>query len=319
SERFAWKGSHCDRRKHWPWVCNGSEPSAQGAKVYMAARDEGRATDAIRKLETEGIADGSVQWLKLDLSDPRLARQSAEEFAKRENRLDILGAGAYGPYGIDKDGLLDVMVTNHISHFVFTDTLLPVLKTTAQEAGSDVRIINVRLTQFTILQPSVCEVTSFADKECLNRTFGDSIFGYITTYGHSKLANILHIKELQRRLDSKSIPITCISVHPGFVHTDGADKFLASTPYIGGFLLKYIAPLFLYTFGSLFSINTWETGAMTSVFAAVSPEVKEEREAYKGAYLVPVAKIANPSKYAIDERLAKELWETTESVVSELK
>ncbi|KAF9014141.1 NAD-P-binding protein [Cyathus striatus] len=281
----------------------------KGAKVYMAARDEGRAMDAIKKLETEGIADGSVHWLKLDLSDPRLARQSAEEFTRKETRLDILvnnaARGAFGPYDIDKDGLLDIMVTNHISHFVFTDTLLPVLKTTAQEADSDVRIINI-----TSIGHERCKVTSFADKESLNRTFGDSFFGYVTTYGHSKLANILHIKELQRRLDTDNIPITCMSVHPGAVRTVGANGFLANTPYIGGFLLKYIGPLFF---------TTWEKGAMTSVFAAGSPEVKEKMDAYKGAYLVPVAKIADPSKYATDERLAKELWETTERVVAELK
>ena len=57
----------------------------------MAARDEGRATAAIKQLQSEDINDGSVHWLKLDLTDPRAAQQSAREFLTKEQRLDILG------------------------------------------------------------------------------------------------------------------------------------------------------------------------------------------------------------------------------------
>jgi hypothetical protein len=44
-------------------------------------------------LEAEGLGPGygQVLWHKLDLSDPRDAKKSAEEFLKREQRLDVLG------------------------------------------------------------------------------------------------------------------------------------------------------------------------------------------------------------------------------------
>ena len=63
------------------------------ARVYMAARNENRAAEAIERLKTESLepGNGEVLWLKLDLSDPRLARQSAEEFMRKEKRLDVLG------------------------------------------------------------------------------------------------------------------------------------------------------------------------------------------------------------------------------------
>lgn len=66
-----------------------------GAKVYLAARNEKAALDAIEKLNSEDISPGKgeVKWLKLDLSDPREAKKSAEEFLKLESRLDILGEG----------------------------------------------------------------------------------------------------------------------------------------------------------------------------------------------------------------------------------
>lgn len=57
----------------------------------MAARNESKALAAIEQLNAEDMADGSVHWLKLDLSDPRLAKQAAEEFLHKEKRLDILG------------------------------------------------------------------------------------------------------------------------------------------------------------------------------------------------------------------------------------
>jgi NAD(P)-dependent dehydrogenase (short-subunit alcohol dehydrogenase family) len=52
-----------------------------------------QATEAIAQLEAEGLGpgNGQVLWLKLDLSDPRNAKKAAEEFAAKEDRLDILG------------------------------------------------------------------------------------------------------------------------------------------------------------------------------------------------------------------------------------
>lgn len=59
----------------------------------MAARSEQRAKAAIEKLKGEvegGGKGGEVIWLELDLSDPRKAKKSAEEFMNREGRLDVL-------------------------------------------------------------------------------------------------------------------------------------------------------------------------------------------------------------------------------------
>lgn len=65
----------------------------RGAKVYLAARNESKATAAIARLEAEGLGpgNGDVVWLNLDLSDPRMAKKAADDFLRRENRLDVLG------------------------------------------------------------------------------------------------------------------------------------------------------------------------------------------------------------------------------------
>ena len=57
----------------------------KGAKVYLGARSESKASEAIYQLEQEGLGHGQVIWLKFDLSDPRLAKESAEHFLKRES------------------------------------------------------------------------------------------------------------------------------------------------------------------------------------------------------------------------------------------
>lgn len=60
----------------------------------MGARDEGRATAALEQLKSEGLLDGpgagQVEWLHLNLILPSTTRAAAEDFMKRESRLDIL-------------------------------------------------------------------------------------------------------------------------------------------------------------------------------------------------------------------------------------
>ena len=65
----------------------------KGAKVYMGARDEDRAKEAIDLLQSEGLGpgNGEVRWLDLDLGDPTKTKKAGEEFLKVESRLDILG------------------------------------------------------------------------------------------------------------------------------------------------------------------------------------------------------------------------------------
>lgn len=65
----------------------------RGAKVYMGARYERAARDAIQRLEKDGLGpgNGEVIWIKVELSDPREAKAAAEEFMRREIRLDVIG------------------------------------------------------------------------------------------------------------------------------------------------------------------------------------------------------------------------------------
>ena len=98
-------------------------------------------------------------------------------------------------------------------------------------------------------------------------------------------------------------------MHPGGVKTVGFEGMVDTWPYALRLITNWITP---------FVLSSWQEGAMTSAFAAASKEVGLERERYKGAYLVPTAKIAKPSRYATDEKLATELHQTTADVLKEL-
>ncbi|KAF8830928.1 hypothetical protein HHX47_DHR1000257 [Lentinula edodes] len=293
----------------------------QGAKVYMGSRNEDKAKAAIDELEAEfrndtkaGNNGGSVHWLPLDLSDPRLVKETALAFLRKEERLDILVNNAAATDGAQRfnNGMHQSMVVNHISHFLLTEILLPLLKSTAAQDDSDVRIVNV-----TSMYHTRVKVESFVGKESFSKDYGDTLSGHLYVYGVSKLANILHIKHLQAQLNSESARITCIAVHPGTVRTTGVQRFFDSIRFFGWFLQKVVEPIWFVS---------WTQGAMTSAFAAAGREVAAAREStdetkrkmYEGAYLTPVGKITKPSENAMDERLRNELYETTKEVLKEM-
>jgi len=127
--------------------------------------------------------------------------------------------------------------------------------------------------------------------------------------GHSKLLNILYIKELQRRLDAAASNIVCLSIDPGMVMTSGSYNFLAQIPFVGR-LFQLISPLMF---------TPLKKGVSNQVFAAASPQVRENADKFKGAYLVPIGNVGKPSKSAENSQLAAELWNATEQILKELE
>ncbi|KAG2034783.1 hypothetical protein BDR03DRAFT_964012 [Suillus americanus] len=271
----------------------------RGAKVYMAARNQIKAEEAIAQLKADGLGpgNGDVIWLELDLKDPRNAKKAAERFMKLEKRLDVLsqymflfvhdfgmlnGSQFLENSTLTPDGVQEKVMVNVISHIVLTRTLQPLLDQTAAEQNSDVRIV-VYCTSVTRWYP-------------LSHKF--------PSQGMTKLMNILYAFELQRHLAAIGSPITVIAVHPGAVDTWSDRPALSSFKFI-------VKPIV-----SLFFLRP-DQGAYTSAFAAASEEVTKQREKYNGAYITPVGKLTEPTTVARDEGLAKELWDTVHKFLEE--
>jgi NAD(P)-dependent dehydrogenase (short-subunit alcohol dehydrogenase family) len=104
---------------------------------------------------------------------------------------------------------------NYISHFLLTQLLLPtLLSTVSASAPGTVRIIDVSSDGHAKLAPKQGIV--FDDINLKSASTW-------TRYGQSKLANVLHAKELARRYGTQGL--WAASLHPGTVKT-----FVAPSP-----------------------------------------------------------------------------------------
>ncbi|KAF4616899.1 hypothetical protein D9613_008763 [Agrocybe pediades] len=249
-----------------------------GAKVYLAARNESRATGALAQLEHDGLGPGNGQviWLKLDLSDPRDAKKAAEDFLKKDARLDILVNNAallQAPYEIGSDGVATMAVVKDAASF-------------ASEDGKGTRI---RL--------------KFDDISDFNVTYKGRLLPGLHRYGHTKFMIILWTKTLQRRLNGDTTaPITALSIHPGGVDT---------------YSHKWMFPRFFKFLVGLV-IAQPVVGAYNSAFAAASKRIRENKQAYQGTYLEsqPTGRIVPANKAVSNEELGNKLWSTTTKFLS---
>ena len=111
----------------------------------LAARTQSKAEAAIAEIK-QTVPNGKVSFLQLDLGSLAAVKKAADEFKARSDRLDILinNAGIMAvPWSMTEDGYEIQFGTCHMGHALFTELLLPTLLKTAEEPGSDVRIINL--------------------------------------------------------------------------------------------------------------------------------------------------------------------------------
>ncbi|CAA7264412.1 unnamed protein product [Cyclocybe aegerita] len=276
-----------------------------GAKIYLGARSKARADECIAQLEREslGPGNGQVSWLKCDLSDPRDAKKVAQEFLEKEDRLDILvnNAGMIsGPHVIGPDGVSTMAIVNYVSPYVFTRTLLPLLKKTAAEPNSDVRIVNVSSLQHKNVPSSV----KFDDVSDFNTEYRWQPLAGLKRYGHSKLMFTMWSKTLQEQLNSSTSSITVISLHPG-----GVDTFSQKLPF---------PSFFAWVFG-FFTVPP-SVGAWTPVFAAAGKRIAENRGKYAGQYLeeFPTGTIKEVHSAVVDQRRRAVLERVTEGFLERI-
>ncbi|KAJ4431260.1 hypothetical protein ANN_19857 [Periplaneta americana] len=252
----------------------------RGAKVILACRDLKKAEEARDEI-IASTGNINVKVQHLDLSSLSSVRQFAEHINKTELRLDVLinNAGAAGMnHKLTRDNLSIGMQVNHFGPFLLTCLLVGLLKKSAPS-----RIVMVS---------SILHKYANFDIDNLN---SEKWFGSTQVYNCSKLANILVANELARRL--KGTGVTANSLHPGTVITDVWRRASRITK--------------AFVFGILkFYVKDSVEGAQTTIHLAVSEEV----EKVSGKYFVD-CKEAKPSKLALDEGLAKKLWEKSEMMV----
>ncbi|KAF9023262.1 NAD(P)-binding protein, partial [Hymenopellis radicata] len=273
------------------------ELARHGARVYVLSRNESRVLEAIESVKKE-TPEAVIKYINFDLLRMQSATKAAEEFLQHETRLDMLinNAGIMAtPYKIGPDGI-EIQACNGTGHFALTIALLPILKDTASKPESHVRIVNLTSRGHSLLH-SLAQKPNYKTLDDLNQQCS-STWG---RYGNGKLSNILFTNELQKRLEGTGI--YCLSVHPGVVNTKLFRGMAKSWPITKPFLgLARRALLTPYQ------------GALTSLYAATSPEVEEKD--LKAAYLEAIAQVHAKNAHAEDEGLAEDFWKLCEQLVA---
>jgi len=246
---------------------------ARGAGLYLACRSATRTQPVIDALRARGSA---AEFLELDLADLASVRRCADAVLDRVERLDVLlnNAGLAGQRGRTKDGFELAFGVNHLGHFLLTELLLDRLIASAPS-----RVVNVSSRSHYSAKS--------IDWEALQKPTA-SITG-LPEYGVSKLCNVLHAKDLAKRLEGRGV--TTYSVHPGTIASDVWRR----VPWPVRPLLK----LFL---------KSTAHGALTSIHCATSPEVAAESGLYYDD-----CRVKRPNRLALDVDLAVELRERSQA------
>eukprot|EP00245_Coleochaete_scutata_P008279 TRINITY_DN2495_c1_g1_i5.p1 TRINITY_DN2495_c1_g1~~TRINITY_DN2495_c1_g1_i5.p1 ORF type:complete len:267 (+),score=48.03 TRINITY_DN2495_c1_g1_i5:108-803(+) len=226
-------------------------------------------------------------------------RKFADTFKASKSPLHILinNAGVMGnPFTLTGDGNELQFQTNHLSHFLLTNLLLDTLKGTAKESGAEGRIVLLSSKIHEAPYPEGIRFDKINDKK-----------GYapFRAYAQSKLANVLHARELSRKLQAEGANITVNAVHPGVIQTNIARDLFPS------WIAPVLLPLGVSFYRLMGKLKTVPQGAATTVYVATSPEVA----GVTGKYFAD-CKVEEGSAQSRDPILASKLWDLSVKMTS---
>ncbi|KAK7380333.1 hypothetical protein VNO78_32841 [Psophocarpus tetragonolobus] len=228
----------------------------RGVHVITGARDVTAAKD-VKEAILKEIPTAKVEAMELDLSSLASVRNFASEFISSGLPLNILinnaGISAF-PFTLSKDNIELQFATNHLGHFLLTNLLLDTMKKTASESNKEGRIINVSSEGHKYTYPEGILFDKINDESSYQKWHA---------YGQSKLANILHAKELARHLKENGINITANSLHPGAIITN------IYKPELSG-----PVPTDLMNILGNYVLKTGQQGAATTCYLALHPQVR---------------------------------------------
>ncbi|XP_076957499.1 short-chain dehydrogenase TIC 32 B, chloroplastic-like [Bidens hawaiensis] len=265
----------------------------RGVRVIIPARNLKAAEEMKSRIELE-FRDTRVIVMYLDLSSLKSVRRFVKEFEALNLPLNILinNAGKFAyDHGVTEDGIETTFATNYLGHFLLTKLLLKKMITTAKTTGIQGRIVNV-----------TSGIHSWFSGDLI-RSLGQitrdkSHYDATRAYAISKLANVLHTKELASRLQMMEANVTVNCVHPGIVRT-------RLTRDREGFVTDLV---FLLT--SKF-LKTIPQAAATTCYVATHPNLKN----VSGKYFEDCNEASN-SEIGCNVKEAARLWSFSEIMVS---
>jgi NAD(P)-dependent dehydrogenase (short-subunit alcohol dehydrogenase family) len=248
----------------------------RGARVVLAVRDPRRGRAAAATIS------GAVEVRRLDLAD----QASVREFADGLGSVDVLvnNAGVLAvPYALTVDGFETHLATNHLGHFALANLLLPQL-------GDRVVVVTSHTHRA-------------ADLDLDDLGWERRAYRPFAAYADSKLANLLFVAELQRRLTAAGSTLRVTAAHPGSTATGiTANTGSRAKTWVGSWGHRLVG------------MPTWK-GALTVLYAATM-------DVPGNTFIGPGGRLemtgwptgVGRSRDACDPDLAKALWTRSEEL-----
>ncbi|ERN02651.1 hypothetical protein AMTR_s00085p00054430 [Amborella trichopoda] len=165
----------------------------RGVRIVIPARNTKNASEVKSRIKSEN-PEAEIIVMELDLSSFSSIRRFCSEFLALGITLNILinNAGKFCQnLELNEDNFEMTFATNYLGHHLLTDILLGKMIQTAHQMHVEGRIINVSSV-----------IHSWVGKEGFqfNDMINPKIYNGTRAYAQSKLANILHTKEIARKL-----------------------------------------------------------------------------------------------------------------------
>ncbi|KAF7793902.1 hypothetical protein EIP86_005024 [Pleurotus ostreatoroseus] len=258
----------------------------KNAIVYMAARSQHKAEEAIKGLKEE--TGKEARFLQLDLADLDSVKRSAEEFKQHEEKLNVLflNAGVMVPpiEQLTSQGYDMQFGTNVLGHFLFLKLLYPLLSASSSPSAP-ARLIWTASSVNYYFRPPI-KFDTLEDGQARRA------LGVTQLYCQSKFATVLLVKHLAKTCKDDGVIV--IVVDPGNIKSDlqryGPDSA------IKGALRSAMHSMILHPV---------ELGALTQLYCGTAPEAAD----YNGRYLRPWARLGEPHKGTNDVQAQEEMWD----------
>jgi NAD(P)-dependent dehydrogenase (short-subunit alcohol dehydrogenase family) len=275
-----------------------------GAEVVLLNRASSRSTDSLAKLK-EDVPDGKFVAIECDLQSFDSVRSAIKKIKSKYDKIYCLSNNAgimATPDEATEDGFDTQMQTNHLSHFLLTAELFPLLEAEANATG-DARIVNHSSLgrEFT---PNKGLEEKYFKKNGGNLGGDEQIMmggGPFHRYFQTKLANSVFTYALDEKLKAKGSKVRAVCAHPGGTNTNLANHLSY------GFFRNFIFQFLMFFFA-----QSSEDGSMGLITGMVS-ESAESGVLYgpwNGMSGWP--KPNSPKKYETDPDAIAMLWKTSE-------
>lgn len=254
--------------------------AARGARVVLACRNQAKAEEAMARIGAKATG-ADLGFLPLDQADLASVRAAAE-LAGKERRVDALinNAGVMiPPLTRTEQGFELQFGVNHLGTFALTGLLLPKL---AETPGSRV-----------VVTSSIAHRQGKIAFDNLDASRG---YNRMAFYAQSKLANLIHAIELDRRLRAAGSPVIAVGCHPGVA----ASELSRHIPFAGMF-----APLIGLV------LNSPAQGAWPALQAATDPAAKGG-DYFGSQGMDEMRGPSGPAKrrrHAMDPAVGRRLWD----------